>query len=310
MPTAWLVALAAGLASGLLHIGGGFGTGSSLLLSQISALPIFLVALGVGYRPALLAAACGAILALLFGRGLAAVTYLLVDGVITVCLGRLALLSRAGEGRRDWYPAGHLLTWLFALLAGCYGLALLAAAASGEGLLAHLSGMLDQAIAAFGDNLQARQADMLRAAVVLVPGMLGAFVMLQTVVNALLAQSLLLRGGRAIRPAEAFTDLTLPRELAYILAAAVVAALLPTGIAPVGLTLAILASVPYFLLGLAVVHALLARHPARGLLLALCYGALFLLLVIFAPVAILLVGLGLFEQFFGLRARRTRRKEE
>ncbi|MBM3491352.1 MAG: DUF2232 domain-containing protein [Alphaproteobacteria bacterium] len=310
MPMAWLLGVGAGLASGLLHLGGGLGTGGSLLLSQIAALPIFLVALGLGFGPAVLAAAGGALLVVLFGGGLAPLSYILLNGVLAVGLGRLALLSRAGESGREWYPAGHLLTWLFALVAGIYGLALLAAALSGQGLLSRLTAMLEQAIAAFGASLPAQQADLLRAAVALVPGIMGAFVMLQTMLNGLLAQFLLLRGGRAVRPAESFAGLALPRELAYVLAASLAAALLPTGLASVGLTLAILAAVPYFLLGLAVVHAWLARHAARGLLLTLVYGALVVVLALFLPAAALLVALGLAEQFVGLRARWARGKEE
>ena len=66
-----------------------------------------------------------------------------------------------------------------------------------------------------------------------------------------------------------------------------------------GRNLVMILAVPYFLVGLAVAHSLVARLPSPGMLLAVFY-----IVVIFSGWAMMAIaGVGLIEQWVGLRRR-------
>jgi len=118
--------------------------------------------------------------------------------------------------------------------------------------------------------------------------------------NAALAQGLLAKGGRNLRPSPRLRELTLPDWLSWALvAAALVALAAPGEIGYIGRNLVLVVAVPYFFLGLSVVHKMAALTPLPGALLALVY-----LVVIFSGwFALFVAGIGVLEQWVGLSSR-------
>jgi hypothetical protein len=119
-------------------------------------------------------------------------------------------------------------------------------------------------------------------------------------VNGALAQGLVGRMGRGRRPAPQMAELELPRWMAPALAVGLAAAYLAPGdLGFAAQNLAMVLLLPFFFAGLAVVHAFVRHRAARGVLLAVFYGAI----VLFTWLAVLVTGLGLLDQLAGLRRR-------
>ena len=120
------------------------------------------------------------------------------------------------------------------------------------------------------------------------------------VLNASVAQTLLVNSGRNLRPVLDLTGFRLPAWMPLApLAAAALAFVASGDVAFAARNLALIALVPYFLTGIAVVHVVSRPWPARGLFLAGFYVIVFL----FGwPASILLMVLGLLEHWMNWRA--------
>ena len=129
--------------------------------------------------------------------------------------------------------------------------------------------------------------------------------MLMLVFNGSLAQGLLQRVNRNIRPGADIATLQLPLGLLPAMLVAVTLAFLPGTAGVIGKTLAAVGAVTYFLAGLGVIHAWVRNWSARGIVLPLVYVAVF-----FIGLWLAVVGLGLWSQINGLRAASADRKEE
>ena len=112
---------------------------------------------------------------------------------------------------------------------------------------------------------------------------------------------MLARFGRNLRPTPELADIELPQLLTLALGIAGAAALIgPDGVGFLGRNLFLILLVPFFFLGLGVVHAVARKFsPQRPFILVAAYAAM---LVLGWPVA-LVAGLGLFDQWLGLRRR-------
>jgi len=301
----WLpLALAAGAASGLLNASGTVGAPLGLMLSHLTLLPLFLSGLGLGVVAALVSGAVGiGVVAVAAGLG-PALVYGGLDAVPVLVLCRQALLSRKlADGSVEWYPGGLLLCWLMGIVVAGYLLAVAAFELFGSGLAEAVGRLVDGMVAAMGNSLPPEGAKALVAAVPLIPGIAASYYMVNAIINACLAQYLLRRSGRNLRPSLAFAELRLPPQLLWVLLASVVLGMLPTALAPYAYTLAFIAIVAYFLLGLAVVHAFLRNRPNRGTALFSFYLMLMLLMLLFSAVGFAMAGLGVLEQLVGLRRR-------
>ena len=115
-----------------------------------------------------------------------------------------------------------------------------------------------------------------------------------------LAQGLLVRFARNLRPSPDIASIELPAWMAPVLAVVLaVAFLAPGDFGFIAKNFAPLLLLPFFFAGLAVTHAFLRRTRAAGLLLFLFY----LLLVLFTWPAAVVVFLGLLDQWANLRRR-------
>ena len=130
------------------------------------------------------------------------------------------------------------------------------------------------------------------------PGGIVAIWMMVLAGNGILAEGALGTFGGGLVPPPKMASISLPRVLSLALGAALLAAYVGTGeVAFIGISLAEMLVVPLLFGGLGVIHALLARHPARMVLLAVFYA------VVFGLTISLVVALGVIEQWVGLRRR-------
>ncbi|MDP6707737.1 MAG: DUF2232 domain-containing protein [Alphaproteobacteria bacterium] len=299
-----LLAAAAGGASALINLGTSLGSPLALMLSHLTHLPLFLAGLGIGATGAVFAGGAGTLIVGLIAGPYAGFVFFTFDAVPVAILCRQALLSRAVPGgQTEWYPGGLLLLWLAGIVA-VYVLALaLYLGLAHDGIVAVVRGALQQYIDGLGSLVHPDSAELLLALAPYVPGIMACYFMLTVIFNGALAQHLLRRSGRNLRPSVAFFEIELPRGLLYVLAAAIAAAYLSGTFGHVALTLAFIVALAYFLLGLAVVHAFLRMRPNRGTALFSFYVIFILLMVLFSPVGLAIVGLGVVEQLLGLRHR-------
>ncbi len=313
----WLT-VGAGIASAILFLTLiASPTVIGLLLNMVASLPVFMAGLAFGARAAAIAGFVGMVVVLL-GSALVdtggswelALSFLAWQCVAPTVLVRQALLSReAPDGEIEWFPAGHLLLWLTGL-AGLGAVFVTFAYTAGDG---GFSGALEREILGQGSNAlppgtppeteaTVRQALDLMARIL--PGVAAASFMVTMIANAALAQGLLKRSGQALRPSPTYTEVELPPGwggiLALGLAMALAVSATQTGTAEViGLTAAILLATPFLLMGLAVVHTLARRWPARVLVLSTFYFLAVATVWLWLLVAIL----GLVENWVGLRRR-------
>lgn len=332
------LAMGAGAVSGMLVVASLSGASIAVAyLTLVLPMPLFMVGLGLGLRAVLVAAASGTALAmtaspiaaLVFAVLFAAPAWLVVrfaltgpDGLVNVppphpgpyhqegpetqstfqdrVLGRTDNWNAdPGAAPRDvgWFPAGHIL-------------AVVAVMACGHVLMAAIwTGGLEAAVTeyltALADAIAAPQGqEVLREAIMLATpffaGSIAAFWALTLLINAVLAQGLLAKGGRNLRPTPRLRELRLPDWLSWALVAMALLALIgPGDIGYIGRNLFLVLAVPYFFLGLAVVHKVAGMTPLPGALLSLVY-----LVVIFSGwFALLIAGIGILEQWVGLSQR-------
>ncbi len=312
MPAAIGIALAGGMASGVLYAAAVLGTLGAFILALLAQLPLFLVGLWMGSATAGLAGLAAAVSVALFAGLAPAANFVLVNAVPVAFAVHLALLSRTGEdGATEWYPPGRLVTWL-AIYAAALFLAATVYFSGGEGGLEALLRDLLKAVARRWTG-GAPGAEEVEAAFVslarMMPAMAVASWLMVLAVNGALAQGLLLRFGRNLRPTPEISTLTVPRWLAGIVAGAAVLGLIgPGSLGFAGQNLAIILALPYFFAGLGVLHTWIGRTGAGIFPLVLLYAFLLMLVLTVSLVAILLVaGTGLIDQYLNLRGPRKGR---
>ena len=296
----------------LLAVGGGglsaaaslaavFGFSGGLILAYLAPLPLFLVGLGIGANAAALAASAGiAIVAMasgVVGAGVYGGLHVLPSWLVVY----QALLHRpdaAGNGMRDgWYPIGGILATLAVITAFAVACTAIVAGGGG-GIHEAVHDLMSRAMTMAAPGLDPAQRDIVIDAISpLFVGLSGASWQLMIVVNAVVAETMLARRGLALRAKPHWGLLAVPDWLSWPLAAAAAVGLLANGDAAyLARNLVIVLALPYFLVGLAIVHHQSRSLPARPLLLS----ALYLALGLFgAVVATLIAGLGMIWQWSG-----------
>ena len=334
-----LLAIAAGILSGLLTLASLSGASIAVFyLSLVHPLPLLYAGLSLGTRPALIASVTAVLIVawtnlhigLVFTVLYAVPAWLIVrfavsgpNGVVTdIAEGQGAhapegpetqstfadrLIGRVenwdddlGAPPRDlgWFPAGHIL----ALLTGIGALFIVAGSIlTGGGLEEEVTAALTE----LSNAIAAPQGQevLQQAVLTFVPYFAGAAAAMWAfglLLNMVIAQGLLAKGGRNIRPSPRLRELRLPDALSWALViSAFITLVAPGEMEYVARNIAIVIAVPFFFLGLAVVHKLAGQTPLPGAVLALVY-----LVVIFSGWFILVItGLGILEQWVGLRSR-------
>lgn len=285
----------------MLHLATEWSLLGALVFALVAPLPLFAAGLGLGVAGGAVAAAVATVAVAAAAGPMRAGLYAATDAVLVVILVRYALLNRATpEGGLEWYPPGLLLGWLTMYAAGAF--LVLALAWGPENLETGISGYIDgfRQMLAEAARDSAAMDRMVAGLKRVLPFLVVTWWIILMAVNATLAQKILVRTGHALRPSP---DLTTTAPPGWILSAAVAAAavaLVGSGwIGFVATNIALILCVPYFLTGLAVIHAISVRWNGRKAILF----ALYLLLFLFGWPLIVVTGLGMVEQWIGLRAR-------
>lgn len=306
MPTGLAVALAGGLFSALFYLpllaGGAVG---ALILGYLAPLPLLAAGLSAGAAAAAIGGVFGSLLVLAgSGSALVGATFALTAAVPAWLLVHQALKARqTDDGQVEWYPAGRLLSDLTAMGIAAFGLAVLLAQGEPEGLQGVVRGalgeMAQRLTQAEGDGAAAPEGVAFTYAAAM-PAMVVISWLLMTIVNATLAQGVLMRFGRQRRPGMRVSDLALPRWLAPAFGATLALALFaPDPVGFLGLNLCLILALPLAFAGLSVVHAFARSRSARTPILVGFYVSL---LLFGWPIAVT-VGLGVIEQWLELRRR-------
>lgn len=290
-----------GALSALLALSLVTGSGLALFLAYLAPFPLFLVGLGNGGKSAAIAAFSGIVIATLLGGPLSGTIFSVMNVFPSWLAIRLALLSRTQEGRTYWFPVGNILV----IFAG-YGSLLFVLALV---FLITPTGSIAQAVKDFLSTLVNNLAASLPAEQKegfidqmshFFPAMVLISWMLMTSINAVLAQGVLTKSGKALRPSPVYGDVTLPDFASWAFIACASMTVLASGdIEYVARNLTVVMSLPFLALGLTVVHKLVRLTRFSGALLS----AFYLLLLLSIWVAVPVIGLGLIEQWIGVRKK-------
>ena len=304
-----LIALGGGGLSAAASMTFLMGSPAALVFVYLALLPLLLVGLGLGAKAGAVAGVTGFMVAGLIGGAATAGLYGLLNVLPAALVVRQALMQRptGPAGGVQWYPVGSILGWLTVLGAGIFLTAVLASHAVGEaGIEGAVSTYLDRAFTIMAPGLgETERATVVARFTPLFPGFVVTSWLVMTVVNGALAQGLLVRMGRGLRPRTALAALKLPEWMSSLLvASAAVALLAPGELEYIGRNLVIILAVPFFFLGLAVIHALARRAVPLATLLAVFYFVFYGLLLITGWAVMMVAATGLIEQWGGGLRRR------
>ena len=302
----WLTILLSGGTTAFAFMMALSGSIGGMFLSNFTQLPLFLAGLSLGMTGTIAAAAVASGVLLIAGVSVGVPLLLILYAAPTIILTRQAVLSRPdGQGGQEWYPAGLLLLWATGIAVVLLTVGFILLSSGAESIEAGIRQLLDQVFQRMMPTGKAEQRQLLVDAISpFLPGISAAMWILLVAVNGSLAQGLLVRGQRNMRPSPDLATLELPRALLFVLAIAVAAGvLLPGSLGYFGRNIAVVLGVPYFFAGLGVLHFLSRRHPAGVLLLFLCYMILILLSLFFKWPTIAVAMVGVLDQWTDLRHR-------
>ncbi len=298
------IILGAGVLSGVMYASLKTAHPFSLLFVFFSLLPLFTVGLAYGMNSVVFASVAGVVMSAVTGEPLHLLFgvpgYLLLNAVPAAVLVRQALQSRQEGGDTVWYPPGHLLTWLVGFAAVYFLAAALVASGTPGGLVGEIEASLrvwmEQAENA---ELAAESSETIEFLAGRLPAAAAIAWVFSVVVNMALGQAIVVRRQRNLRPSPAFSTLQLPSVVMVPFVAALGLAFVPGVLGFVGQTLAVIISIPYFLVGFAVFHIVSRSWPMRELILV----GVYILTIVVGWVAVGFTTLGFVEHWLKLRQR-------
>ena len=338
-----LISVIAGLLSAMLSLAFVSGNAVSIFfLVYLVPLPMLLVGLALGSRATLIAAGAGAALSFSVGAAGAAM-FVIIHGLPSWVIIRLAQtktdpsVAKRGldveeelPGReadfpglperprsydvgavksepnpdKGWFPAGSIVVWMAVL--ACIYMAGASALSGGDlrgAVTEYISGLFE--IIATNQDANVR-LDATSVLADFFPGMVGAFWVLMLGINTIFAQGLVAKGKLNLRPSPRIKELRLPDWPSWALVGTAVLALLGPGeVGYLGRNLFVVLAIPYFFLGLAVVHVLASSLRFPGFLL----GAVYAITLATGWFALVVGGIGILEQWVGLRRRIVKPQE-
>jgi hypothetical protein len=299
------IGLGAGAVSALLYAAAASGSPLALALLYVAPLPVLLAGIGWRHHAGIVGAVFGG-LALTFIIGPKTGLYFAVAvGLPAWWLAYLALLARQNEdgSPAEWYPVGRLVAWCAALGALLVAATIPMVATTLEEYRAALREVFSKALQAAGPTPQLPGGQDPKALIdfmaLLAPGLAATFWTLSSLLNLWLAGRIVRASGKLVRPWPDIANFELPRGATLALLGGFAGSFLPGLPSLVAELVSGTFLMAFMLLGLAVMHVTTRAAPARGLILF----ALYALLVFMPWLAVFLAGLGLAEQFIGIRRR-------
>lgn len=271
----------------LLHL---FPIPGILLLSYFAPLPLFLVGLGVGLRPLYGATLVASLLVLVIEGPALSAEFLISAGIGPVFLSYRALLHRSNaKGETSWYP-GFLLLRDLTIVSGLMMLV---------GVVAYyiftqttdIHTLAKQLLETFDPQNHIKNGEQLLLTLFpLLPGFFAFSWAVMTLVNGTLAQGLLVKFGYNLRPSPSLSQLKAPNSFLIALCTSLIFSFIGFGaLQSFGRNACFVLILPYFLIGLGVVHHWINKFAYATLILAIFY--LSLLLLFWPAICVILVGI-------------------
>ena len=267
MKTILLPALfSAGLYVAAIALGLGF------LFLFLSSLPLLLSGLRYGAGSCLLAGGIAGLLLSGIGAAEASVIYLLCVALPCGLMSTTLPRTRAVGEAREWFPMGlsltHVTVYGCCVIAAC-GLAYIGAPGGLEGVV---SGMVQQALDAYPEEYQPMVQRLSGPLSFLIFSVTGWLWVLALYFHAWLAIRWLRPRAPELRPSAGMTPFVMPRWVFSLLLLCAFASVAggPTT-AYLGKTALMLLMLPYFLLGVALMHAASQTWPNRQFFLFIIY---------------------------------------
>lgn len=294
--------IGAGAVSALLWASITLG-GGGIFLCYLSPLPLLMVGLSLGSRAGNIGIVAGVLVSGLAGNAIFALIYIVMIGFPVGLIVRQALMTRRlRSGAVEWYKPGDLL----ARLAGVASVMIIVAGFVhfdvDGGLPAAIGQYLDRILEArFSLGSPGDRATLVSRLTPFFPAIVAGSWLLFLTVNGTLAQGLLVRLGRSIRPTPVYSEIALPDWIYWAIVIAAGVALLSSGTANfVAMNVVAVLATPFFFVGLGTIHIMVRRLTAPTMALVGLYGIILVFgLVPFVAVA----GLGFIEQWTDLRNR-------
>ncbi len=315
-----LIGLGAGVVAAVLFASLAKNSALALMLFYLTPLPLFLAGIGWGARSALVALVTAAVLLAGVLNLQAAIGFALFLGTPGLILSYLMHLRResplgyAASADRtppaahiEWYPFGRIISWA-ALMAG--GLVSFALFLLGGGdsetyrqsvRVVFNEDALQQLQSILGPEFGAAELELFveRFARYILPAFAAIFWLLVTIGNLWLATKIASISGQLVRPLPEFRIIEYPPFMVAGFAAALAVSFASGMIGLAGTSFLGAFACAFLLLGLAVMHSLLAASQFKTVALVLLYLGLFLTPWVGPPVTVL----GLLEPFMQLRQR-------
>ncbi|MEQ5777760.1 MULTISPECIES: DUF2232 domain-containing protein [unclassified Thalassospira] len=305
-----LSSIGAGLGSALLFLLVLTGNPLALLLSYFGHLPLFVIGLWRGPKSLLVAAIAACAALLLLGGPLPFTVFLVVIAGPATMLTRVALIMRADDsGKPAFIQPGIILAAMALAVAVMMIVILATVAADGldiQGVIAHfLSTMYSE----MGVPLTPDVQQIIVMFQTYFPAIAALSWYLMVLVNVMIAQAILVRAGKNLRPTPSLASLALPgwSLFAFALAGASIA-FSDGNLAYIARNVAVVLAVPFLFQGLALVHGQAARWPQKRMILTVFY----IVTVLSSWSFIAICGLGIVEHLIRLRGNQpmTRSNEE
>lgn len=301
-----VIAPVAGLIAALMFASTASGTMLSGFVVFLAPLPLMGATMGWGSAVGLAAALLGACgLGVVIGP-LAFIAFLIAIGLPAWWLARLAVTAQPADAdaqATSWYPVGHLLAWIAAIVAAGSILSMVLNAGDIFGTDDASRQELARMLEASG-RVPAGVDALLFVDTVLriLPSIAAFFAVLAFAFDLWAAGHLIRLSGRLPRPWPDVTMMTLPTPLLAVLSAAIILMFAGEPVAAFArVILAPLVAV-FLLLGLATFHNMTMPLTGRPFWL----GALYVALMFGWPI-LPVVMLGIAEQLFGFRAQIAKR---
>ena len=302
-----VIAVSLGLASALLLLisiigndgGANFGIAlQSLMLWTLSLVPIFISGLGFGVVSAAVSVLTAAILFSVAIDPVFGITFAFFAGLPIILLVRQALLWREMDGGKHWYPTERLMLWWVGI---CVVLtaAVLSLLYLNDEMRQGLVAGFDQVLAQFKEIQGVEPTVTAEEFVALIPQFVGPMWGLFILLSGCIAQAVLVRFNKNLRPTPKLTEMELPKWMAFVFVGVTALFVFLGGGWPLLGALVIALETVFFLQGMAVIHMVTKRFNGRPFILGVIYVLMILMLWLVLVVTIL----GLMENWIGFRRR-------
>jgi len=302
----------------------------------LSPLPIIMAGLSTGFIGATIASAAGLLLLSILTFGEATIIYFAWDIAPSLLLVYLALKHRTQGKGTVWYPLGYTLSWLSLLTAGIALLTILAIIAALDNAIASTvsntavqaaaaptldieTGLKALLLKAVSETLSSQidAASAMAAIEKIVPifmTMLATTWFLRIVFVAYIAEYILLKKKKALRPKPSYTEIYVQNwALGLVVVGAAIGYLASGNIGYISASLAACMAIPFCALGLSRIHLWAEQTKFAGVLLLIFYTLLTLAFILgFGAIEIfvLLAAIGLYEQLSRMYRTSIQKKME